>query len=162
MWEGRLLWIGCLVLLILWRISDASAIDRYEIQIYSTETVPFHKLTLELHSNTVLNASGNLAKEELCPHEVHETLEATYGLWSHVGPVWFRKDLIALFDLLQERKIKPLIAQRFPLAEARHAHELLGKGGVIGKIVLVSNELFGSSFLTDVIKIDQNFGCSPS
>jgi NADPH:quinone reductase-like Zn-dependent oxidoreductase len=54
-------------------------------------------------------------------------------------PAWFRQDLIALFDLLQQRKIKPLIAQRFPLAEARHAHELLGKGGVIGKIVLVSN-----------------------
>jgi NADPH2:quinone reductase len=54
-------------------------------------------------------------------------------------PAWFRQDLIALFDLLQQQKIKPLIAQRFPLAEARHAHELLGKGGVIGKIVLVCN-----------------------
>jgi NADPH2:quinone reductase len=52
-------------------------------------------------------------------------------------PEWFRKDLIALLDLLQRQKIKPLIAQRFPLAEARHAHELLGKGGVTGKIVLV-------------------------
>src|SRR5207249_3738550 len=50
-------------------------------------------------------------------------------------PAWFRQDLIALFDLLQQRRIKPLIAQRFPLAEARHAHELLGNGGVTGKIV---------------------------
>jgi len=54
-------------------------------------------------------------------------------------PTWFRQDLIALLDLLQERKIKPLIAARFPLAEARHAHELLGKGGVTGKLVLVSS-----------------------
>src|SRR5262245_18249722 len=54
-------------------------------------------------------------------------------------PALFRQDLIALFDLLQQQKIKPLIAQRFPLAEARHAHELLGKGGVTGKIVLVPN-----------------------
>jgi NADPH2:quinone reductase len=54
-------------------------------------------------------------------------------------PAWFRQDLIALFDLLQQRKITPLIAQRFPLAEARHAHKLLGKGGVTGKIVLVNN-----------------------
>ena len=53
-------------------------------------------------------------------------------------PALFREDLIALFDLLQQQKIKPLIAQRFPLAEARHAHELLGKGGVTGKIVLVA------------------------
>jgi NADPH:quinone reductase len=52
-------------------------------------------------------------------------------------PTWFRQDLIALFDLLQQRKIKPLIAQRFPFAEARQAQELLGKGGVIGKMVLM-------------------------
>jgi NADPH:quinone reductase-like Zn-dependent oxidoreductase len=52
-------------------------------------------------------------------------------------PEWFRQDLIALFDLLREHKIKPLIAQRFPLTEARQAQELLGKGGVIGKLVLV-------------------------
>ncbi len=57
-------------------------------------------------------------------------------------PAWFRQDLIALFDLLRQQKVKPLIAQRFPLAEARQAHELLGKGGVTGKIVLVSNDLF--------------------
>jgi NADPH2:quinone reductase len=54
-------------------------------------------------------------------------------------PEWFRQDLIALFDLLQQRRIEPLIARRLPLAEARQAHELLGKGGVTGKIVLVRN-----------------------
>ncbi|HZQ96356.1 MAG TPA: medium chain dehydrogenase/reductase family protein [Candidatus Sulfotelmatobacter sp.] len=52
-------------------------------------------------------------------------------------PALFRQDLIALFDLLKEKKIKPLIAHRFPLAEARGAHEMLGKGGVTGKIVLM-------------------------
>ncbi len=52
-------------------------------------------------------------------------------------PAMFRQDLIALLDLLQQQKIKPIIAQRFPLTEARQAQELLGKGGVIGKIVLV-------------------------
>ncbi|MEJ2342430.1 MAG: zinc-binding dehydrogenase [Gemmatimonadales bacterium] len=54
-------------------------------------------------------------------------------------PAWFRQDLIALFELLGQQKIRPLIAQRFPLVEARHAHELLGKGGVVGKFVLVRN-----------------------
>jgi NADPH2:quinone reductase len=53
----------------------------------------------------------------------------------------FRQDLIALFDLLQQKKIKPIVAQRFPLAEARHAQELLGNGGVTGKIVLVPDGL---------------------
>ena len=52
-------------------------------------------------------------------------------------PALFRQDLLALFDLLKEKKIQPIIAERLPLAEARHAHELLGQGGVAGKIVLV-------------------------
>ena len=56
-----------------------------------------------------------------------------------VKPALFREDLMALFDLLRQHKIKPLIAQRFPLAQARDAHELLGKGGITGKIVLVHN-----------------------
>ena len=54
-----------------------------------------------------------------------------------VKPTLFRQDLIALLDLLHQKKIKPIIAQRFPLAEARQAQELLGNGGVTGKIVLV-------------------------
>jgi NADPH:quinone reductase-like Zn-dependent oxidoreductase len=51
-------------------------------------------------------------------------------------PAWFREDLITLFELLRQRKIEPWIAQRLPLSEARRAHELLGKGGMAGKIVL--------------------------
>jgi len=51
-------------------------------------------------------------------------------------PAWFREDLVTLLELLRQRKIEPLIAQRIPLTEARRAHELLGKGGVTGKIVL--------------------------
>lgn len=54
-------------------------------------------------------------------------------------PALFRHDLFTLFDLLHEKKIKPLIAQRLPLGQARAAHELLGRGGVIGKIVLMPN-----------------------
>ena len=52
-------------------------------------------------------------------------------------PSLFRQDLIALFDLFRERKIKPVVARRFPLVEARQAQELLGRGGVVGKIVLI-------------------------
>jgi NADPH2:quinone reductase len=52
-------------------------------------------------------------------------------------PAWFRQDLIALFNLLRQREIAPLVARRLPLAEARTAHELLGQGGVTGKIVLI-------------------------
>ena len=54
-------------------------------------------------------------------------------------PAWFRHDLLMLLDLLKEGRIKPLIAQRLPLEQARRAHEMLGEGGVIGKIVLLPN-----------------------
>ncbi|MBX3024948.1 zinc-binding dehydrogenase [bacterium] len=63
-----------------------------------------------------------------------------------VRPALFRQDLTALFDLLRQQRIKPLVARRFPLAEARAAHELLGKGGITGKIVLVCD---GSARDTD-------------
>jgi len=52
-------------------------------------------------------------------------------------PALFRRDLLALFDLLARRRIAPIVAARLPLLEARHAHELLGRGGVTGKIVLL-------------------------
>jgi NADPH2:quinone reductase len=54
-------------------------------------------------------------------------------------PAWFRQDLLMLLDLLKQGKIQPLIAQRLPLQEARRAHEMLGEGGVLGKIVLLPN-----------------------
>jgi NADPH2:quinone reductase len=54
-------------------------------------------------------------------------------------PTWFRNDLLTLLGLLEQGKIKPLIAERLPLEEARRAHEMLGQGGVLGKIVLLPN-----------------------
>ena len=54
-------------------------------------------------------------------------------------PAWFREDLSALFDMLCDKKIKPMIAERIPLSEARRARELLGQGSVRGKLVLVCN-----------------------
>jgi len=52
-------------------------------------------------------------------------------------PAMFRHDVAALFDLFEKHQIKPLVARRFPLDEARRAQELLERGGVVGKIVLV-------------------------
>ncbi|HEY6972121.1 MAG TPA: medium chain dehydrogenase/reductase family protein, partial [Candidatus Angelobacter sp.] len=36
-------------------------------------------------------------------------------------PALFREDLVALLDLLRQQKIKPIVAQRFPLASAKQA-----------------------------------------
>ena len=52
-------------------------------------------------------------------------------------PDWFRADLTDLFNLLAQRKIKPVIAERMRLDEAAHAHELIEQAAVQGKIVLM-------------------------
>jgi len=52
-------------------------------------------------------------------------------------PALFRRDLATLLDLLAQDKIRPIVAQRFPLTEARAAQEMLARGGVTGKIVLI-------------------------
>ena len=51
-------------------------------------------------------------------------------------PSQFRRDLTTLLDLLRGGQLRPIVAARLPLSHARRAHELLSKGGVVGKIVL--------------------------
>lgn len=63
------------------------AIDFYEIQIYGVDTTAQDHLQLELHSNTTATATGSQAKASIDPYQIHETLEATYGLlpWLEIG-----------------------------------------------------------------------------
>jgi NADPH:quinone reductase-like Zn-dependent oxidoreductase len=49
--------------------------------------------------------------------------------------------LLALFKLLEEGKIKPIVMKKFPILEAAKANELLESGTVIGNIVLLAPEL---------------------
>ncbi len=50
---------------------------------------------------------------------------------------WFREDFRTLLGLLREGKIHPVVAERLPLTEARHAHEILESTAAKGKLVLV-------------------------
>ena len=52
-------------------------------------------------------------------------------------PEWFREDFRALVELLRQGKIHPVVAERLPFSEARHAHELLESSAAKGKLVLV-------------------------
>lgn len=52
-------------------------------------------------------------------------------------PEWFRADLRVLLTLLAQGRVAPIVAERLPLEDARRAHELLGRGGIAGKIVIV-------------------------
>jgi NADPH:quinone reductase-like Zn-dependent oxidoreductase len=49
----------------------------------------------------------------------------------------FREDFNTMIELLREGKIHPVVAERLPLTEARHAHELLESSASKGKLVLV-------------------------
>jgi NADPH:quinone reductase-like Zn-dependent oxidoreductase len=51
------------------------------------------------------------------------------------------EDWAKLFKLLEEGKIKPIIAAKFPILEAAQANALLESGQVIGNIVLLAPEL---------------------
>jgi NADPH2:quinone reductase len=55
-------------------------------------------------------------------------------------PEWFGEDTTALFKLLAERKITPIVAERIPLIDARRAHENLGRGNITGKQILICDE----------------------
>jgi len=50
---------------------------------------------------------------------------------------WFREDFLVLLELLRAGKISPVVAERLPFSEARHAHELLESSAARGKLVLV-------------------------
>ena len=97
--------------------------------------------TVERTARQVLEAkgraipiTGDVSKEADAGRAVAETVKAFGRLdivVSNAGIQLHKRDT--------QQKIKPVIARRFPLAEARKAHELLGGGGVTGKIVLVCN-----------------------
>lgn len=53
----------------------------------------------------------------------------------------FLDDWAALFKLLEEGKIKPIIAAKFTILEAAKANELLESGEVSGNVVLLAPEL---------------------
>lgn len=53
---------------------------------------------------------------------------------------WFAEDFQQLLELLRQGKIHPVVAERLPLSEARHAHELLESTAAKGKLVLVPDE----------------------
>jgi len=52
-----------------------------------------------------------------------------------------KEDWTQLFKLLEEGKIDPIIAETFPILEARAGNELLESGQVVGTIVLLAPEL---------------------
>jgi len=97
--------------------------------------------------NTTLGKSGSVPLDfmrvqlwNLLPNG-RSTAFYSIGALRHKQPDWFSSDLTALFDLLAQNKITPVIAARMPLAEAGRAHEIVEKAEVQGKIVLTVDEM---------------------
>lgn len=68
--------------------------------------------------------------------------KAVKGYGTHrLGVELFKEDWKALFTLLEEGRIKPIIAAKFPLLEAAEAYRLLESGSVTGNVVLLAPEL---------------------
>lgn len=66
----------------------------------------------------------------------HATAFYSIGAMRRKHPDWFRDDLAALFAMLVEGRIAPVVAEVLPLSEVRRAHERVEAGDVLGKLVL--------------------------
>lgn len=68
--------------------------------------------------------------------------KAIKGYGTHrLGVDLFEEDWKKLFNMLEEGKIKPIIAGKYPILEAAKANEILESGKVTGNIVLLAPEL---------------------
>jgi NADPH:quinone reductase-like Zn-dependent oxidoreductase len=52
---------------------------------------------------------------------------------------WYRATLTEFFEGAVADTLKPVVAERMPLAEVARAHQLLERGGYAGKVVLIAN-----------------------
>jgi hypothetical protein len=78
---SRLLCRALIVSMILVLLAgNAQATDFYELQIYTVDTAPEGQLFFEVHSNSVVAATGESSKNNLPLYQFHNTFEFTYGL----------------------------------------------------------------------------------
>ncbi len=59
------------------------------------------------------------------------------GSWHKKHFEWFEHDLNHLFGLLSAGKLRPNIGKHIKLEEAAEAHQLIEKGGVKGKMIIL-------------------------
>jgi NADPH:quinone reductase-like Zn-dependent oxidoreductase len=52
---------------------------------------------------------------------------------------WYQQTLGELLDLAATGKMRPVVAERFPLLEASRAHEFMDRGGYAGKVILMAD-----------------------
>ncbi len=70
----------------------------------------------------------------------HATAFYSIGAMRRRHPEWFRADLAALFAMLADGQIAPVVAEVLPLSQVREAHARIEAGVVPGKLVLRVSE----------------------
>jgi NADPH:quinone reductase len=110
-WRGWINWYAATVAVSLWGLLS----PRRRVLVYRVQKLR--------EGHQVLPVSGH-----------HRALPVGGG---PRDPEWFREDFEVLLDLLRQGKIHPVVAERMPLTDARHAHELLESSAGKGKLVLV-------------------------
>jgi NADPH:quinone reductase-like Zn-dependent oxidoreductase len=75
---------------------------------------------------------------KLIPGGKRASMSAEIASFEQMHPGWYRETLTELLNWLADGQIKPVVAERYPLAEAARAHEMLERGGYAGKVVLVA------------------------
>jgi NADPH2:quinone reductase len=76
---------------------------------------------------------------KLIPDNKRVPLSPNMMKFPHTHTAWYRETLTELLDSAAAGRIKPVVAERVPLAEVARAHELLERGGYAGKVVLIAN-----------------------
>lgn len=106
---GRLVWFG------------AAAVTRSRLQV-----IPFSMLAFALSSMLTI------ALLKLFPGGKQTRLVSDLGK----DKAWYCATLAELINLHAAGRLKPVVAERIPLAEAARAHALLERGRYAGKVVL--------------------------
>jgi hypothetical protein len=106
------------------------------IKMEQPRAIPWTPLAKPLSDCTVSLSTLGMALSWLLPDGKATTLYSVQTLRRR-KPELYRQDVAVVLDLLVKGQIKPLVAGRLPLSQARQAHELLGSGSVAGKLVLI-------------------------
>ena len=113
-------------------------------EYFKTSLMTLHRGGILVHYGAPQSFGGFLRLlVKLITHNLIPNGKKIKGYGTHrEGVETFKEDWTALFDLLKDGKIRPIIAKRFPLLKAPKAYELLESGSVTGNVVLLAQELF--------------------
>jgi NADPH:quinone reductase-like Zn-dependent oxidoreductase len=132
------------------RRAVAHALGCDEVLDYQTQPLPQNQ-SFDLLLDTAAQLTLSKVKSSLTPKGVLVTAKPNYDTFANALTSAFDllkprmkmvrvqsrlADLLALKELVEQEKLKPCLAQTFPLEELAQAHALLERGGLVGKVAV--------------------------